>query len=147
MDLYLLQLVWLWKEPFEKWSAVHCLIFRLAVRNDTPLDQVSLHLLQLISSVAGILIVHVTHALICCQLQAVGVAEGATARRKGPVISDLYFLENLPWIKIKRLIRHTEHCLRSYHVENTSSRLITEVKQHRARLVLGWVTAWEYLVL
>ncbi len=30
-----------------------------------------------------------------------------------------------------------------YHVESTSSRLITEVKQRWARLVLGWVTAWE----
>ena len=38
-------------------------------------------------------------------------------------------------------------CLRPYHVENTSSRLITEVKQRRARLVLGWVTAWESRVL
>ena len=38
-------------------------------------------------------------------------------------------------------------CLRPYHVEHTSSRPITEVKQHRAKLVLGWVTAWEYLVL
>ena len=28
-------------------------------------------------------------------------------------------------------------CLRPYHVENTSSRLITEVKQRRAQLVLG----------
>ena len=37
--------------------------------------------------------------------------------------------------------------LRPYHVENTSSRPITEVKQRRARLVLGWVTAWEYRVL
>ena len=39
------------------------------------------------------------------------------------------------------------HRLRPYHVENTSSRLITEVKQRRAWLVLGWVTAWEYQVL
>ena len=38
------------------------------------------------------------------------------------------------------------HRLRPYHVENTSSRLITEVKQHWAMLVLGWVTAWEYVV-
>ena len=37
--------------------------------------------------------------------------------------------------------------LRPYHVENTGSRPITEVKQRRARLVLGWVTAWEYRVL
>ena len=35
---------------------------------------------------------------------------------------------------------------RPYHAENTSSRPITEVKQHRARLVLGWVTAWEHRV-
>ena len=38
-------------------------------------------------------------------------------------------------------------CLRPHHVECTGSRLITEVKQRRARLVLGWVTAWEYRVL
>ena len=39
------------------------------------------------------------------------------------------------------------YCLRPYSVESTSSRPITEVKPHLARLVLGWVTAWEYLVL
>ena len=38
-------------------------------------------------------------------------------------------------------------CLRPYHLEYTSSRLITEVKQGWAVLVLGWVTAWEYTVL
>ena len=38
-------------------------------------------------------------------------------------------------------------CLRPYHQENTGSRLITEVKPGRAKLVLGWVTAWEYFVL
>ena len=42
---------------------------------------------------------------------------------------------------------HLTLCLRPYHVENTSSRPITEVKQRRAELVLGWVTAWEYSVL
>uniref|UniRef100_T1IYQ3 Uncharacterized protein n=1 Tax=Strigamia maritima TaxID=126957 RepID=T1IYQ3_STRMM len=30
-----------------------------------------------------------------------------------------------------------------YHAENTGSRPIPEVKQHRVWLVLGWVTAWE----
>ena len=40
------------------------------------------------------------------------------------------------------------HCfrLRPYYAESTGSRPITEVKQRRARLVLGWVTAWEYRV-
>ena len=38
-------------------------------------------------------------------------------------------------------------CLRPYHVECTGSRPITEVKQRRAWLVLGWVTAWEPQVL
>ncbi|RUS68520.1 hypothetical protein EGW08_023525, partial [Elysia chlorotica] len=33
---------------------------------------------------------------------------------------------------------------RPYHVENTGSRPITEVKQRRAWLVLRWVTAWEH---
>ena len=36
--------------------------------------------------------------------------------------------------------------LRSYHVESTGSRSITEVKQRRAQSVLGWVTAWEHWV-
>ena len=36
---------------------------------------------------------------------------------------------------------------RPYHVENTGSRPITEVKQRRAWLVLRWVTAWEHHVL
>ena len=36
---------------------------------------------------------------------------------------------------------------RPYHVESTGSRPITEVKQRRARLVPGWVTAWEHRVL
>ena len=35
---------------------------------------------------------------------------------------------------------------RPYHVEHTGSRPITEVKQRRARSVLGWVTAWEHRV-
>ena len=38
-------------------------------------------------------------------------------------------------------------CQQPYHVEHTSSRPITEVKQHWARIVLGWETAWEHRVL
>ena len=38
-------------------------------------------------------------------------------------------------------------CQRPYHAEYTGSRLITAVKQRWARLVLGWVTAWEHRVL
>ena len=34
----------------------------------------------------------------------------------------------------------------SHRLELTSSSPITEVKQGRARLVLTWVTGWEYLV-
>ena len=36
-------------------------------------------------------------------------------------------------------------CLRPYRVECTGSLSTSEVKQHRARLVLGWGTAWEDL--
>ncbi|KAH9501115.1 hypothetical protein DERF_011982 [Dermatophagoides farinae] len=36
--------------------------------------------------------------------------------------------------------------LRPYHVENTGSRLITEVKLRRAELVLGRGTTWEHSV-
>ncbi len=38
-------------------------------------------------------------------------------------------------------------CLRPHLAQHTSSRPITEVKQPRAWLVLGWVTTWEYRVL
>ena len=38
-------------------------------------------------------------------------------------------------------------CQWPYHVEHTSSRPITEVKQHWARIVLGSETAWELQVL
>ena len=34
---------------------------------------------------------------------------------------------------------------RPYHVECTGSLLTSEVKRHRARLLLGWGTAWEDL--
>ena len=42
--------------------------------------------------------------------------------------------------------KFTSCCLRPYHDEHTRSRLITEVKHRRARIVLGWGTAWEHLV-
>ena len=34
---------------------------------------------------------------------------------------------------------------RPYRVEHTGSLLTSEVKRRRARLVLGWGTAWEHL--
>src|SRR4029434_221384 len=39
------------------------------------------------------------------------------------------------------------NCLRQYHTEHARSRPISEAKQCRAWLVLGWETAWEYQVL
>ena len=41
---------------------------------------------------------------------------------------------------------YSAYRLASYRLELTSSRPITEVKLGRARLVLTWVTGWEYLV-
>ena len=43
--------------------------------------------------------------------------------------------------------QHCEHCIcwRPYRVECTGSLLTSEVKRHRARLVLGWGTVWEDL--
>ncbi len=37
-------------------------------------------------------------------------------------------------------------CQRPYHDKRTGSRLITEVKNHRAQSVLGRVTTWEHRV-
>ena len=45
----------------------------------------------------------------------------------------------------QRMSKNTSQ--RPYHAECTSSRPITEVKQHWALLVLGWETAWEHRVL
>ena len=44
-------------------------------------------------------------------------------------------------IFVKTAISEPTECLGPYHVESTSSRPITEVKQHWAALVLGWMTA------
>ena len=46
-----------------------------------------------------------------------------------------------------KLIRSAFHGLRPYHTEHARSRPISEAKQCRAWLVLGWETAWEYQVL
>ena len=47
------------------------------------------------------------------------------------------------WVEFGQI----NECLRPYLVEYTSSRPITEVKQPRARLVLGWVTAASFYFL
>ena len=44
-----------------------------------------------------------------------------------------------------RSVRHTLFRQRPYYVEYTRSHLNSEVKQRKARLVLGWGTAWELL--
>ena len=48
-----------------------------------------------------------------------------------------------PAVKLFCLFHHI--CCRPYHVECTGSLPTSEVKRHRARLVLGWGTAWEDL--
>ena len=50
-------------------------------------------------------------------------------------------------IKFKESICQLRYCLRPYHPEHARSRPISEAKQGRAWLVLGWETAWEYQVL
>ena len=64
----------------------------------------------------------------------------------------MHELRRLELFKLDRIfvcsdIAEPIQCVGPYHVESTSSRPITEVKQHWATLVLGWVTAWEYEVL
>ena len=44
-------------------------------------------------------------------------------------------------------VKNKNICLRPYHAEYTGSRPTPEVKQRRARSVLGLETAWEYRVL
>ena len=38
-------------------------------------------------------------------------------------------------------------CLRSYHRKKTRTHSIPEVKPCRAMIIIGWLTAWKYLVL
>ena len=63
-------------------------------------------------------------------------------------VRELCFVEFFKFdcIFVEPDIAECTKCLGPYHVESTSSRPITEVKQHWAALVLGWVTAWEYAV-
>ena len=49
------------------------------------------------------------------------------------------------WLKNSEFVPFK--CQRPYHVEYTSSRPITEVKQRWVQSVLGWVTAWEHWML
>ena len=56
--------------------------------------------------------------------------------------SRISILEDSSKLQVLRFLT----CQRPYHVERTSSRPITEVKQHWARIVLGWETAWELRV-
>ena len=49
-------------------------------------------------------------------------------------------------LRLQNLKNYLALRLRPYHDEHTRSRLITEVKHRRARIVLGWGTAWEHLV-
>ena len=53
--------------------------------------------------------------------------------------------ENLQRPRTSPLGRKIIHRRRPYRVEYTGSLSTSEVKQHRARLVLGWGTAWEDL--
>ena len=49
--------------------------------------------------------------------------------------------------RFKKSVIVTFKCQRPYHIEHTSSRPITEVKQCWVQSVLGWVTAWEHWML
>ena len=75
------------------------------------------------------------------------VGYGQCTDLKSPTGIRLNIMHSLPHIrwyiaKFKQVL-----CwLGPYHVEYTPSRLIWEVKQRRAWLVLAWVTGWEYHV-
>jgi hypothetical protein len=61
------------------------------------------------------------------------------------------YVDTLESLKIQTTETHSSGpwiiCQRPYHAECTGSRQITEVKQRRAWIVLGWETAWEHQVL
>ena len=62
-------------------------------------------------------------------------------------VYELYHVAFSVNITITSALCINKKCLQPHHIECTSSRLITEVKQYWAELVLRWVTAWEYSVL
>ena len=55
-------------------------------------------------------------------------------------------LSNAILCRYKYALNKSVNCQRSYLDENTSTHSTTEVKHRWARIVLGWVTAWELLV-
>ena len=67
--------------------------------------------------------------------------------KRGNAVQSRKWLAAWHNILLKKIIFGFTSCQRPYHVEHTSSRPITEVKQHWARIVLRWETAWELLVL
>ena len=75
--------------------------------------------------------------------KTLGSEEGETAGRKcGQTWTSTVEMITFKWgisLSISRL--------RPYHPEHARSRPISEAKQGRAWLVLGWETAWEYQVL
>ena len=75
------------------------------------------------------------------------VTEDSVVYGLGLFLSSLFFGSTCVLFMYWKYLHLHRFCLRPYHVEITSSRLITEVKQYWAELVLGWVTAWEYSVL
>jgi len=65
-------------------------------------------------------------------------------RRHRNVPRHLLYRHILPTAEILPI--STQGVQRPYHDEYTSSRPFTEAKQHRAWLVLGWVTAWTHII-
>jgi hypothetical protein len=74
-------------------------------------------------------------------------AKHSLSDKKQLLVTFDYFVYYCCFAKVLVKLFATNLCLRPYHVENTGSRPITEVKQRRACLVLRWVTAWEHHVL
>ncbi|KAL7863279.1 hypothetical protein SRHO_G00122630 [Serrasalmus rhombeus] len=71
-------------------------------------------------------------------IQSIAVAYGHTTLRTPDLVCSR---------KLSRVGPEHRCRLRPYHPENARSRLISEAKQGRAWLVLGWETTWEYQVL
>ena len=75
------------------------------------------------------------------------VGYGQCTDLKSPTGIRLNIMHSLPHIRWYIAKFKQDLCwLGPYHVEYTPSRLIWEVKQRRAWLVLAWVTGWEYHV-
>ena len=132
-----------WGRPMSaKWRSI---LLPIPIRIESPFERADVSSNRLYSLLTVASLSFVTSTISTVNQRCSDVRE--TFLSGIPLFLSVFFTDLGIWTVHTRAPNDVYHDrLRPYHVEYTSSRPITEVKQRRARLVLGWVTAWEYRV-